>query len=96
MATFKEEKKMLEQKHEKEIADLIRKFALEQSPKKIGDKATDHMKTIIVEKIKTTTQFGVPTCVYEGTSLKKDGTPKQIRGKYKNLIDVIWQMNLLG
>jgi hypothetical protein len=55
---------------------LIKKYAFANNPVKEGEKFTDHIGTIVVEKIEVTTSlFGLPSCMYFGTVLRKDGTP---------------------
>jgi len=46
---------------------------------KVGDNFTDHIGSIKIEKILFDTRMthSNPSCVYHGTELKKDGTPKK-------------------
>ena len=54
-------------------------FAESNNPYKIGDVVTDHYHTIKIEKhqIAFTGMNAIPECVFFGTELKKDGTPKK-------------------
>ena len=55
---------------------------------KVGDKFTDHIGTIVVEKIRYS--YGDnPSCVYFGVGLKKDGTPRKHNNNKRNA----WQIN---
>lgn len=59
---------------------LISLYASENNPYKIGDVVTDHIGSIIIEKISPSLSFGhasFPCCNYFGTELKKDGTPRK-------------------
>lgn len=53
--------------------DLKSKYALANNPYKIGDIVTDHYHTVKIEKIGV---YGTQ-CVYYGTELKIDLTPKK-------------------
>jgi hypothetical protein len=69
--------------------ELIKAFCDSNNPYKIGDVFTDHISSIIIEKIKYDSGFGAyPACVYFGTVLKKDGTPKKSQEKRN-----AWQSN---
>jgi len=71
----------LEKEFDLKKDNLIKKYCDANNPYKVGDKFTDHMGTILIEKIlyytSTSFQFCLPCCVYFGTELKKDGTPKK-------------------
>ena len=58
---------------------LIKKFVDENNPYKIGDKVTDHIGSVRFDKLQyTVTGSGnIPTPIYIGIELKKDGTPKK-------------------
>lgn len=59
--------------------ELIRKYVDENNPYKTGDKVTDHIGTIVIEKISYSVGlYGKPEAKYYGLVLKKDGTPKKI------------------
>lgn len=53
----------------------------------VGDKFTDHIGSIIIESIRYWTSEK-PCCVYYGTELKKDGTPRKDGSKRQ-----AWQSN---
>lgn len=69
---------------------LAVEYATANSPYKIGDVFTDHIGKIKIEKIQTTISMhsNLPCCIYYGTELKKDGTPKK-SGHKRNA----WQSN---
>jgi len=83
-------KKELENEFEEKKKLLAIDFARENNPYKQGDIISDHYKTIIIQKWKTTYGgFEYPSLVYYGTVLKKDGTPA------KNQTDnAIYQRNI--
>lgn len=73
--------------------DLAIRFAKSNNKVKIGDIITDHFHTIVVEKIEYTfssTGYDVPSCVYHGEHLKKNGE----RRKKKEQSEV-HQVNLI-
>ena len=67
--------------------EVIRQYCDARNPYKVGDKFTDHLGTIMIESIAYTygNDFG---CVYFGTELKKDGTPRKDNSKRN-----AWQSN---
>ena len=55
---------------------LIRQYCDSNNPYKIGDVFTDHIGSVLIEKIEY--WYSDPACCsYFGTELKKDGTPKK-------------------
>ena len=74
---YLEKKKQLESEHAEQLVFLAKKYAFSNNTVLVGDTVTDHIGSIIVEKIKFSQgSFGKPPeCVYFGTSLKKDGKP---------------------
>ena len=83
---LKELKVEFEQKKER----LIKEYVDANNPYKIGDKVTDHVCSIIIEKIKYHISLsGFPCAVYYGPELKKDGTPKKNGNK-----TYVYQFNL--
>lgn len=69
---------------------LIKEYVDANNPYKIGDKVTDHVCSIIIEKIiYHISSYGTPCAVYYGPELKKDGTPKKNGNK-----TYIYQTNL--
>lgn len=70
---------------------LIREYASANNPYKIGDIITDSIGSLIIEKINFVrpSYNTLPSCVYYGTELKKDGTPMKRQSKrpiYQNYI----------
>ena len=56
------------------------KFADNNNPYSIGDVFTDHIGSIVIEKISYNLNpynGGLPCCAFFGKELKKDGTPKK-------------------
>ena len=82
---------------EKEAAEkkkqLAQKYAFANNKIKKGNKVTDHMGTIIVEKFQYT--YGglssYPSCIYYGTNLNKDGSTSKREPKRH-----CYQSNLIG
>lgn len=73
---YKQKLKELDNEYDEKKNKLSEEYALSNNSIKIGDRFTDHIGTIIVEKIKWTFSglYGIPSCVYLGLELKKDGT----------------------
>ena len=67
----------LNETFEREKSLINREYAFSNNYLKKGDIVTDHLGSILIEKIQFTTSFttGMPCCVYTGVELKKDGTP---------------------
>lgn len=82
--------KELQREYELKQKKIMKQFCDANNPYKVGDKFTDHIGSIIIEKIRYsyTTIIGTPSCVYYGTELKKDGTPKKNNNKR-----IAWQAN---
>jgi hypothetical protein len=87
---FDKKVKSLRTKFESDKKELALAYAKENNPYKIGDTITDHAGSLIIERIDYSLTFGngeYPCCVYSGTELKKDGTPKKNqegRGVYQS------------
>ena len=83
--------KVLENEFEHRKTLIMKEYCDANNPYKIGDKFTDHIGTIIIEKIYYKFIMGPlsnPGCIYFGPELKKDGTPKK-RGDKRRA----WQSN---
>lgn len=81
----------LEQQHHMKQKEVMREYCDANNPYKIGDKFTDHLGTILIEKISYCYTFLVtPSCVYFGTELNKNGQPNK-RNTKRNA----WQFNEL-
>ena len=75
---FKAELKKIEEEALNKKLQLYRKYALAHSTYNVGDIFTDHIGSILIEKIKECVVFNtnnLPSCIYFGLELKKDGTP---------------------
>jgi hypothetical protein len=77
----------LEKNHDKLKSKLMIEYCDANNPYKIGDKFTDHIGTILIERIQYSLSIN-PSCVYYGLELKKDGTPKKNGSKRQ-----AWQSN---
>lgn len=82
--------KQLKEEFEKNKKNLIQECALSNNPYNIGDIITDQLGTIQINAILFTTHYDKPTCVYIGTELKKDLTPKKGSPKRQS-----WQINIV-
>ena len=81
--------KALDIDHKMNQDKAIKQFCDANNPYKVNDKFTDHIGTVIIEKIRYSyTVSGTPCCIYFGTVLKKDGNPK-LSGEKRNA----WQSN---
>jgi hypothetical protein len=68
-----------------------KKFVMENNPYKIGDKVTDSLGSIIIEKIGFTRGLlNTPCAIYTGLELKKDGTPTKKESRRH-----VWQSNVV-
>ena len=80
---LKHKLKELQQEYELKQKEVMRQFCDANNPYKVGDKFTDLIGTIIIEKIRYSyTVTGTPSCVYFGTELKKDGTMSKLSKKW--------------
>lgn len=82
---YKKRKAEMEARHKQEEIDLAIEYAKANNPYKVGDILTNGRTAIIrVERIKYSrgSTWGgyseFPFCVYEGTVLKKDLTPRKV------------------
>lgn len=57
--------------------DAIREYCLVNNTVKIGDIVTDHLGSVKVERILVEYSLTRPQCVYVGSELKKDLTPRK-------------------
>jgi len=79
----------LQQEYGLKQKEVMKQFCDANNPYKVGDKFTDHIGTIVIEKISYSyTVTGTPSCVYFGAELKKDGIPKKNNDKRN-----AWQSN---
>lgn len=68
--------KLLDSEYEVKKNSIMREYAFSNSNISVGDVITDHIGTIRVKNIKwrEETSYSLPSCVYYGQPLKKDGT----------------------
>ena len=84
--------KELESDFENKKTELMKEFIRANNPYKIGDKVTDHIGSIIIEKMGFACAYNFKPCAtYTGLELKKDGTPTK-KGSRRQ----VWQSNLLS
>lgn len=88
---YKEKVQLIHEEKERAIGKLNIEFAKANNPYKVGDKVTDHIGTILIEKISVSAGAynRLPCCVYFGPELKKDGEPKKSNAKRD-----LWQSNI--
>ena len=70
----------IEDKYQKDKRELLKKFADNNNPYSNGGVFTDHIGSIVIEKITYNLypyNGGLPCCAFFGKELKKDGTPKK-------------------
>lgn len=82
----------LKKEHEKALKELAFEFAVSNSTVNVGDIVEDHIGKVLVESIRVATgtlRSSLPSCVYYGSELRKDGVPKKNGNKR-----VAWQCNL--
>ncbi len=90
---YQDDLKELHLKHELEINNLARVYALANNPYKLGDIVEDHTGKLLIEKITFTRGFGfngIPECVFRGIELRKDGTPMKKQDKNRT----VYQSNI--
>lgn len=88
---YRKEIKQIESEFLLKKSELAKMYAFENNPYKIGDIVTDHIGSIIIEKIQFTRPYGdkLPYCVYYGFELKKDGNIRKDKSKRSvRLVDI--------
>jgi hypothetical protein len=83
----------LESEFKNKKLELMKDFVRANNPYKIGDKITDHIGSIIIEKIGFAWGWGYsvgkPCATYTGLELKKDGTPTKKESRRQ-----VWQSDI--
>ena len=79
----------LQQAFDLQKKQMMKQYCDAKNPYKVGDKFTDHIGTIVIEKIGYSYYGGNPCCVFTGVGLKKDGTPRKDNNNKRNA----WQSN---
>jgi hypothetical protein len=76
---YNNQKRDIERQAQKDKTALIIKFVDLNNQYKIGDIVTDHIGSIRYDELKYTItgSENIPTPIYIGIELKKDGTPKK-------------------
>lgn len=85
--TLRQKITQLQQEFELKKKEVLRQYCDANNPYKVGDKFTDQIGTIIVEKIRYF-YSNEPCCIYFGVELKKDGTMRKDNKKRQ-----AWQSN---
>lgn len=63
----------LQQEYGLKQKEVMKQFCDANNPYIVGDKFTDHIGTIVIEKISYSyTVTGTPSCIYFGTELKNN------------------------
>lgn len=71
------ELRRLEAKHQETRSDAIRDYCLKNNTVKVGDVFTDHLGSVLVDKIGFHYGFGKACCTYYGVELTKKLEPKK-------------------
>jgi len=73
--------------------ELAKKYAIANNPYKVGDRVTDHIGTIEIEKmtLSFTSRNDVPCLTYYGSIVNKDGSFRK-NGERRN----VWQSNIIS
>lgn len=75
--------KDLEVEYEKQKKAIIVGYCMDNNTVKVGDVFTDHIGSILVDKIQASFGYGEPCCVYHGVELTKKLEPNK-RGKRRS------------
>jgi vacuolar-type H+-ATPase subunit F/Vma7 len=87
---YKDKLQEIKNETTKKEQTLAIEYAKANNPYKVGDIVTDHIGSVIVEKMNyTITLNNIPCVVYVGSELSKDGTKKK-----KNSVRNVYQTNL--
>jgi hypothetical protein len=87
---LEKELNIIDLKYDIEKKKAIIKYCDANNPYKVGDTFTDHIGSIKIEKIMYDYSMRL-CCVYNGSELKKDGTPRK-DGAKRNA----WQSNSIS
>ncbi len=77
LSEYNEKLKEITDEYDQKKNVIAREYALYHSVAEIGDIVEDHCCKSKVEKIHIYRGARVPSCVYVGPELKKDGTPRK-------------------
>jgi hypothetical protein len=86
---MKEEIKKIEYESSLLIKKVQKQYAMSNNPYKLGDIIEDHLCKIKIENIKYAVLYGIPSSVYYGTLIQKNGKPFK-----NNKQDCIYQTNI--
>lgn len=72
---YKEEREKIKKKCNKDLSVLSKNYAFDNSPYQKGDIISDYKGTIMIESVKWCNAFydNIPSCVYSGVRLTKNG-----------------------
>lgn len=88
---LKEQINALSDEFERRKRVIYKEYALSNNPYKIGDIVTDHMGSVVVEKIQIHISDGSSSCVYTGKNLLKNGSQSK-----REPIRSAYQINIKG
>lgn len=92
---YDKKKEILRKKHNAEIIQLAKEYALANNPYNVGDTVKDHRITLKIEKITfDLSVYGYPSCVYHGTLINKNGEERRNKKTGESIKDIIWQSNI--
>jgi hypothetical protein len=76
---YKLKLKILKEEYDTKLNELHTEFAMSNNNVHNGDVFTDHIGSVKVDRIEVTlaSSDNIPSCVYYGFEVKKDGTPKK-------------------
>lgn len=83
--------RLLYEKYEFDKKALAKEYALANNTVNKGDIVVDHIGKLLVNKIEVYLSVDNPQCVYTGTELKKDGTPKKVQDPCRK----VFQSNII-
>ena len=78
LENYIKDRKEIDKERDLKMYELDKKYALANNPYKIGDIITDHIGSLKIEKTKLYRTYSdrLPSLIYFGVELKKDGTPR--------------------
>lgn len=73
---YKERMISIERECARKKKDLNIEYAMSNNPYKVGDVVEDHIGKLKIERtVIDSKPWDLPSCIYYGVELKKDGTP---------------------
>lgn len=88
---YKERMISIERECARKKRDLNIEYAMSNNPYKVGDVVEDHIGKLRIERTEVDSiSWDLPSCIYYGVELKKDGTPCK-----RQTNRPVFQLNLL-